>query len=44
MFCVINITTTPPTIVEGTESENIQDCLDWISINGNAVIYSIEEI
>lgn len=44
MFYVIDIRVTPPIKVEGTESQSIQDCIDWISLNGNAVIYSIEEI
>lgn len=43
MYYVIDIRVDPPIKVEGTESEIIQDCIDWISLNGDAVIYSIIE-
>lgn len=43
MFYVIDIRVDPPTKVEGTESEFIQDCVDWILLNGDAIIYSIKE-
>lgn len=43
MFYVIDIRENPSVKVDGTESYNIQDCIDWISENGDAVSYSIVE-
>jgi hypothetical protein len=43
MFYVIDIRVNPQIKVEGTESNNIEDCINWISVNGDAVSYSIQE-
>lgn len=43
MYYVIDIRIDPPIKVEGTESQIIEDCIDWISNNGDAIIYSIRE-
>lgn len=43
MFYVIDISQNPPVKIEGTESINKQDCIDWIITNGDIINYSIEE-
>lgn len=44
MYSVIDLRLNPPQVVSGTENFTEQQCIDWISQNGDATIYSIKKI
>ena len=43
-YCVYDLRVTPPESVGETINFTEEQCIEWISINGDATIYTIKEI
>ena len=43
-YCVYDLRIEPSEIISETINFSEQECIDWISINGDATMYTIVEI
>ena len=43
-YCVYNLMVEPSEIILETTNFTEQECIDWISTNGDATMYTIKEI
>lgn len=41
MYCIIDLRQEPPVKVQGTDFETEQECINWITQNGDVTMYTI---